>query len=320
MSESHLDQLKHHTVVVADTGDINAIHQFLPRDTTTNPTLILQAAKLPQYAHLVDSAIEHGRSSGKTGDDLLNEIMDQLAVNFGAEILKVVPGRVSTEIDARLSFDTEGSLARARKLIGMYAAAGVEKERILIKLAATWEGIKAAEILEHEGIHTNLTLIFSFAQAVACADARVTLISPFVGRILDWYKKTTGLSYSAEDDPGVISVRKIYNYYKFFDIPTIVMGASFRSADEVRALAGCDYLTISPKILEELKASSDGVLERKLSPEQAKQHPMEREHLDEKRFRFELNEDAMATEKLAEGIRNFAKDTVALADMIRHRL
>eukprot|EP00004_Rigifila_ramosa_P027558 TRINITY_DN9027_c0_g1_i3.p1 TRINITY_DN9027_c0_g1~~TRINITY_DN9027_c0_g1_i3.p1 ORF type:complete len:215 (-),score=52.34 TRINITY_DN9027_c0_g1_i3:68-649(-) len=186
MSESHLDQLKHHTVVVADTGDINAIHQFLPRDTTTNPTLILQAAKLPQYAHLVDSAIEHGRSSGKTGDDLLNEIMDQLAVNFGAEILKVVPGRVSTEIDARLSFDTEGSLARARKLIGMYAAAGVEKERILIKLAATWEGIKAAEILEHEGIHTNLTLIFSFAQAVACADARVTLISPFVGRILDW--------------------------------------------------------------------------------------------------------------------------------------
>jgi len=329
-----LDGLKEVTVVVADTGDFQSINQYLPQDATTNPSLILQASSMTQYQQLVQSIIVKIVDSHKKKNDhhdnanallhdhqLLTDIMDNLAVAFGCEILKIVPGRVSTEVDARLSFDVQGSIAKARKLIQLYKEKGIDKERILVKLAATWEGIKAAEQLEKEGIHTNLTLLFNFYQAVACADAHVTLISPFVGRILDWYKKTTGKNYPAEEDPGVVSVRQIYNYYKKFSIPTIVMGASFRSVDQILALTGCDYLTISPKLLEELKNQTNGLpLTRNLSPEAAQKEDIKHVAVDENTFRYQMNQDAMATEKLAEGIRTFAKDIEQLESVVLQKL
>jgi len=307
---NQLEALKQYTIVVADTGDIASIEKYTPTDATTNPSLIFQAAQMPEYQHLVDSALKE-----KTLDD----VMDRLSVNFGLEILKIVPGRVSTEVDARLSFDTEKTVLKARKLISMYEAAGIDRNRILIKIASTWEGIKAAEILEKVGIHCNLTLLFSMAQAVACANSGITLISPFVGRILDWYKKNTGQDYSGSEDPGVVSVTAIYNYYRKFDIPTIVMGASFRNISEIQELAGCDYLTIAPKLLQELQDNHTG-LDRKLDEEKSQGMSIEKIPMDEKIFRWSLNEDAMATEKLAEGIRNFTKDLIKLEDVLRKKL
>ncbi|MBW7876323.1 MAG: transaldolase [Candidatus Cloacimonetes bacterium] len=307
---NQLEALKQYTIVVADTGDIASIEKYTPTDATTNPSLIYQAAQMPEYQHLVDSALKE-----KTLDD----VMDRLCVNFGLEILKIVPGRVSTEVDARLSFDTEKTVLKARKLISMYEAAGIDRNRILIKIASTWEGIKAAEILEKVGIHCNLTLLFSMAQAVACANSGITLISPFVGRILDWYKKNTGQDYSGSEDPGVVSVTAIYNYYRKFDIPTIVMGASFRNISEIQELAGCDYLTIAPKLLQELQ-DNHTTLAKKLDEEKAQGMSIEKIPMDEKIFRWSLNEDAMATEKLAEGIRNFTKDLIKLEDVLRKKL
>lgn len=307
---SQLELLREMTTIVADTGDINSIKVHKPQDATTNPSLILAAAKNPEYKHLVDEAIDWGKSKSDEA------IMNKLFVNFGIAILKIVPGRVSTEVDARLSFDVEGSIEKARTFIKLYEAEGISRERILIKLASTWEGILAAEVLEKEGIHCNMTLLFSFAQAVACAEAGVTLISPFVGRILDWYKKNENKeSYPPAEDPGVISVTQIYNYYKKFGYKTQVMGASFRNVDEIRELAGCDLLTIAPSLMSELSASS-APLPRKLSPETAKNSKAEKITLDEKTFRWMHNEDAMATDKLAEGIRKFAADAVALKKLI----
>ena len=264
--EDKLTQLKKMTVVVADTGDIDSIRQYQPEDATTNPSLLLKAAQMTQYSHLVDDAINLGKTSGKNGQDLLDTILDQLAVNFGKEILEIVPGRISTEVDARLSFDREGTIERARKLIDLYEQAGIERNRILIKIASTWEGIRAAEILEQEQINCNLTLLFGFSQAVACAEAGVFLISPFVGRILDWYKKNEGGDYSAETDPGVLSVTRIYRYYKKFGYKTIIMGASFRNTGEIEQLAGCDRLTIGPNFLEDL-SNDQAPLSRKLYPD-----------------------------------------------------
>jgi len=315
---SALDDLKAMTTVVADTGDVDSIRAFTPTDATTNPSLIYAASKMPQYRHLVDDAISYGKSRG---GDALALTMDKLSVNFGCEILKIVPRYVSTEVDARLSYDTQGTIKKARELIALYKEAGVDKGRILIKMASTWEGIKASEVLEKEGIHCNLTLLFGFGQAVACAEAGSYLISPFVGRILDWYKKSEGVDgYPDEQDPGVISVRRIYQYYKKYGYKTIVMGASFRNAGEIKALAGCDALTIGPKFLDELKADGSK-LERKLSPEQAASQCKDGKiHLDEQTFRWMLNEDAMATEKLSEGIRNFAADLVKLENYIKEVL
>lgn len=316
MGKSKLEQLQDMTVIVADTGDIEAIQQYKPRDATTNPSLIFQAAQMPQYAHLVEDAVSYGQSKAKGDKEQKDLIIDKLTVNFGVEILKIVPGRVSTEVDARLSFDEAGSIEKARSLIAMYEENGIGRERILIKLASTWEGISAAEKLEKEGIHCNLTLLFSLAQAVACADAGITLISPFVGRILDWYKKAEGVdSYPAPEDPGVKSVTQIYHYFKKFGYKTEVMGASFRNADEIIELAGCDLLTISPKLLAELSAAQ-GEVPRKLSAENAAGMDIERLTLTEEEFRFRVNENAMATEKLAEGIRNFYKDLCKLRGMI----
>jgi len=315
---SSLEQLKKLTVIVADTGDVDAIQEHTPQDATTNPSLILAASKMEKYSALFDSAVSYGLEK-KSKDDptVVATICDKLAVNFGAEILKIVPGRVSTEVDARLSFDTEGSLAKARELIGMYKEMGIDKDRILIKLGSTWEGIKAGEQLEKEGIHCNMTLLFSFAQAVACAEAKVTLISPFVGRIMDWFKKSTGKeSYEAAEDPGVLSVHKIYNYYKKFGYQTTVMGASFRNVGEILELAGCDSLTVSPKLLKLLGEMQDPVA-AKLTPEAAGALDMEQMSLDEAQFRWHHNEDAMATEKLAEGIRNFAKDQRLLEQKVK---
>lgn len=306
---SSLDQLKQHTVVVADTGDFASMKAFAPRDATTNPSLILKAVQMPEYKALLDRAVAENK--GKS----VAEVVDALIVIFGTEILKVVPGRVSTEVDARLSFDTAASVAKARELITLYAKAGIPKERVLIKLASTWEGIKAAEILEKEGIRCNLTLLFSFAQAVACAEAKVQLISPFVGRIYDWYKKSTGKEYVGSEDPGVQSVTKIYNYYKKFGYKTEVMGASFRNVGEIKALAGCDLLTISPALLDELSKSSEA-LAPALTPAAAASSDLQKIHLDEKTFRWMHNEDAMATEKLAEGIRLFAIDGKKLDDLV----
>ncbi|XP_078662848.1 transaldolase-like [Branchiostoma floridae x Branchiostoma belcheri] len=316
-----LDHLKEFTTVVADTGDFDAIGQYKPQDATTNPSLLLAAADMPQYQSIVDDAIQYGLKNGKTIDEQLTETMDKLFVNFGVEILKIIPGRVSTEVDARLSYDVEGSIAKARKFIKLYEQAGISKERILIKLSSTWEGIKAGEQLEAEhGIHCNMTLLFSFAQAVACAEAGVTLISPFVGRILDWYKASTGkTSYEPHDDPGVISVTKIYNYYKKFGYKTIVMGASFRNTGEIKALAGCDFLTISPKLLGELQ-NSDEVLKRHLSVDQAQAEDLEKITLDEKKFRWLHNEDQMAVEKLSDGIRKFAADAIKLENKLKQKL
>ena len=315
-----LEQLKQYTQVVADSGDFESYVQFKPIDGTTNPSLIYAAAQKPEYAHLVDAAVAYGRKQGNTFEAKLAESMDMLAVNFGLEILKIVPRRVSTEVDARLSFDLEGSLVKARKIIALYESNGISREKVLIKLASTWEGIKAAEQLEKEGIRNNLTLLFSKAQAIACAEAKVQLISPFVGRIYDWYKKERGVdSIPAAEDPGVLSVRYIYNYYKKFGYNTEVMGASFRNIGEIIELAGCDLLTISPNLLAELE-NNQGELVRKLNPESAKNAEMQQIHLDEKDFRWMHNEEAMAVEKLSDGIRKFTVDLVKLEKFIAAKL
>lgn len=319
MSTSQLDQLKQFTKVVADTGDFETMKEYRPQDATTNPSLILAAASKSEYAHLVDKAITDRKNSGLTGSAQLDDVIDHVLINFGLEILKIVPGRVSTETDARLSFDTAGSIAKARQLIALYESAGMARDRILIKIASTWEGIRAAEILEKEGIHCNLTLLFSFPQAVACAEAGVQLISPFVGRILDWYKAAMKRDYSGAEDPGVQSVTDIYNYYKKFNYPTEVMGASFRNKGEITELAGCDLLTISPTLLGELAASNEA-LPRKLSPQTSQNLDLQKVSFDEKSFRFHLNEDAMATEKTAEGIRKFSADIVKLEKLIASKL
>ena len=317
---NYLEQLKTMTVVVADTGDIGSIQKFHPRDTTTNPSLISAAAAMPEYKGLVDAALTWAKANAtdKTPAGICKRTVDRLSVEFGLEILKVVPGRVSTEVDARLSYDTEASMAKARDLIAMYEAAGIKRERILIKLASTWEGIKAAEILERDGIHCNLTLLFSFPQAVACAEAGITLISPFVGRILDWHKKSTGKDFAPTEDPGVKSVTQVYTYYKRFGYKTEVMGASFRNKGEITELAGCDLLTIAPALLGELKASTDPLV-RKLDPVAAQSADLKKVSFDEKGFRFALNEDAMATEKTAEGIRLFSADIVKLEQLLAQK-
>jgi transaldolase len=307
---TQLDQLKQFTKVVADTGDFASMKQYAPQDATTNPSLILKAAGMPDYSWLIDQAIKDSGAGASTG-----LIIDRLLVLFGREILKIVPGRVSTEVDARLSFDREGTIAKAHEIIALYEKAGTARERVLIKIASTWEGIKAAEHLQKEKINCNLTLLFSFAQAVACAEARVQLISPFVGRILDWYKKSTGKDYSPAEDPGVKSVTEIYNYYKKFGHATEVMGASFRNRGEITELAGCDLLTIAPALLGELQTATEPVT-RKLDPAKAKQADLKKVSFDEKGFRFALNEDAMATEKTAEGIRGFSADIVKLEQLI----
>ncbi len=320
MSANQLDQLKQITTVVADTGDFESMKIYHPQDATTNPSLILQAAAKPEYRHLVEQAVTELKPSGLTGPALTEAILDRILILFGLEILKIVPGRVSTEVDARLSFDTDATVAKARQLIAAYEKEGHSRDRILIKLASTWEGIKAAEILEKEGIRCNLTLLFSFAQAVACAEAGVRLISPFVGRILDWHKAATGKDFSAEEDPGVLSVRAIYNYYKKFGYETQVMGASFRNKGEILALAGCDLLTISPSLLAELQASTEPVIPHLTPAEAAKSDFPKKLSLDEKTFRFMLNEDAMATEKTAQGIRSFAADIVKLEKLVGEML
>jgi transaldolase len=314
MTMTLLESLKKYTTVVADTGDIEAIARHRPQDATTNPSLLFHAAQMPDYRHLVEEASDLARERGGNHEEKAEEFIDRLFVLFGSEILKVVPGRVSTEVAARLSFDTAATEAKARKLISLYEEKGMSRERILIKIASTWEGIRAAELLEKEGIHCNLTLLFSFAQAVACAEAGVTLISPFVGRIYDWYKKEGGGAEIAPDqDPGVKSVTRIYNYFKKYGYKTQVMGASFRNVNQIMRLAGCDLLTISPELLEQLE-QKDGSLDRKLDPATAKASQEERLHLDEKTFRWMHNEDAMATEKLAEGIRKFNSDARHLQD------
>jgi len=312
---NQLDALKQFTTVVADTGDFRQLAQYHPRDATTNPSLILKAVQKPEYAHLLEETVQRFR--GKP----LDETMDRLIVRFGTEILQHIPGRVSTEVDARLSFDTEASFSRGERLIELYQAEGVPVDRVLIKVASTWEGIQAAAKLQQRGINTNLTLLFSFCQAVACAQAKVQLISPFVGRIYDWYKKSAGAKWdeqasSGANDPGVQSVRQIYQYYKHFGIATEVMGASFRNTGQIVALAGCDLLTISPELMAELQ-KSDAPLPRALDPAQAKASEIRRVQYDERQFRWALNEDAMATEKLAEGIRAFAADAVKLEKLVQ---
>ena len=315
---NQLSQLKAMTTVVADTGDIEAIAKFQPQDATTNPSLLLKAASLPSYQHLLFSAVEWAKSQSNNVEQQVIDAADKLSVLIGLEILKIIPGRISTEVDARLSFDTAASIEKAHKLIGMYNEAGISNDRILIKLASTWEGIKAAETLEKSSINCNLTLLFSFAQAQACAEAGTYLISPFVGRILDWYKKDTGRAdYAADEDPGVISVSKIYNYYKAMGYKTVVMGASFRNSGEILALAGCDRLTISPNLLDEL-SNSTTTIEQKLFSEQARL-PNDKP-LTEAQFRWMMNEDPMATEKLSEGIRNFAIDQVKLEKQLAELL
>jgi transaldolase len=315
---SKLDQLRAMTVVVADTGDLDAVRRLKPQDCTTNPTLLLKAAETPSSSYLVEEALAWGRRHGGPREATISAICDRLAVAFGTELAGIVPGRVSTEVDADLSFDTAATVEKARAIIAAYAERGVGRERILIKVASTWEGIRAAEVLQREGIDCNLTLLFSLAQATACARAGVYLISPFVGRILDWHVKAGGGPYSGETDPGVVSVRRIYGAYKAHGVATVVMGASFRNVGEIQALAGCDRLTISPALLDEL-AGASGKLERKLSPDATADAPP-LESLDEKAFRFALNEDAMATEKLAEGIRQFVKDLRSLRALVARRL
>jgi len=307
-----LDQLKSITKVVADTGDFESMISYQPIDATTNPSLIYAASQDKRYKHLVMDAISYGKRMSNNKEFQITKALDKLAINFGLEILKIVPGRVSTEVDARLSFDTPGTVDKARELISLYEANGISRERILIKIASTWEGINAAEIIEKEGIHCNLTLLFSKAQAIRCAEARVTLISPFVGRILDWHKKERGVSaIPGADDPGVQSVTEIYHYYKKFGYDTIVMGASFRNIDEIIELAGCDALTISPALLKILE-NAEGEIVKKLSPDLSKQMNIQAVEMNEKTFRWMMNEDAMATEKLAEGIRKFTEDLLKL--------
>lgn len=315
---NQLAQLKAMTTVVADTGDIEAIAKFQPQDATTNPSLLLKAAALPSYQPLLEQAVAWAKEQSNQPAQQVVDAADKLSVLIGLEILKIVPGRISTEVDARLSFDTKATIEKAHKLVAMYEEAGISKERILIKIASTWEGIKAAEELEKQGINCNLTLLFSFAQAQACAEAGVYLISPFVGRILDWYKKQTGKdSYPAMEDPGVVSVTQIYNYYKACGYNTVVMGASFRNAGEILALAGCDRLTISPQLMDEL-ANNEQPIEQVLSADNI--DSIEPSTLSEAQFRWQMNEDAMATEKLAEGIRNFAADQVKLEQQLNELL
>lgn len=313
---NNLESLKKYTTIVADTGDFESMREYQPQDATTNPSLILSAVEKPEYRHLLDKAIAEAKEKGCTS---VESIIDRTLILFGLEILKIVPGRVSTEVDARLSFDTQGTLDKARELIEAYEAEGISRDRVLIKIASTWEGIKAAEELEKEGIHCNLTLLFSLAQAIACAEAKVQLISPFVGRIYDWYKAKTGIDYKGAEDPGVQSVQQIYNYYKKFGYKTEVMGASFRNAGQITELAGCDLLTISPNLLEELQ-NAEGEVSEKLNEASAASCDLEKVSLDEKTFRFEFNEDAMATEKTAEGIRKFSADIVKLEKLIAESL
>lgn len=313
---NQLEQLKKMTTIVADTGEIEEIKKHLPTDATTNPSLILAASTKPEYQFLIEEALTYGR---KHSSNQISHALDKVCVNFGLEILKIVPGRVSTEVDARLSFDVVGSVQKARHLISLYESAGIDRKRILIKLAATWAGAQAAFHLEKEGIHCNMTLMFSLAQAIACADVHATLISPFVGRILDWYKKNEGKEYSGANDPGVQSVTQIYHYYKKFGIKTQIMGASFRNKDEITELAGCDLLTISPKLLDELRASEIPAA-RKLDPAACKNIDIAPLKVDEQTFRWMMCENAMAGEKLSEGIRNFAKDIVKLEELLASRI
>lgn len=317
---STLDQLKTFTTVVADTGDFESIRKYTPQDATTNPTLIFKAVQQPEYQHLLEKVVAENRGSTTlSGGNLVRKIIDDLLIAFGREILSIVPGRVSTEVDARLSFDTEKTIEKARYLIGLYEKAGTSRERVLIKIASTWEGIRAAEVCAKEGIHCNLTLLFSMPQAIACADAGVRLISPFVGRIYDYYKATTGKEFAGAEDPGVQSVGHIYSYYKKFGYTTQVMGASFRNIGQITELAGCDLLTISPDLLEELQNSRNEI-SRKLDPAVAAKAEIKKISLDEKSFRWMLNEDAMATDKLAEGIRKFAADIVKLEGIVAKNL
>lgn len=319
IASNQLDQLKRFTTVVADTGDFQSIQEFAPQDATTNPTLILKAVQKEEYAALADQAVASCGDSGLGGQALVDAVANELLVLFGIEILKIIPGRVSTEVDARLSYDTEGTIEKAREIIALYESNGIARERILIKIASTWEGINAARTLETEGIHCNLTLLFSLVQAVHCAESKITLISPFVGRIMDWFKAATGNEFAPADDPGVHSVKSIYNYYKKFGFKTEVMGASFRNKGEIVELAGCDLLTISPGLLAELQADS-APIDRKLSPDAAAGMDIERIEITEKSFRWLFSEDAMATEKTAEGIRNFAADIRKLETMIQEKL
>jgi transaldolase len=316
---SQLDQLKKFTRVVADTGDFESIKDFKPQDATTNPSLIYAATQKEQYFHLLDEVLADRKNSGLTGAARIEDIMDRLLVQFGCEILKIVPGRVSTETDARLSFDTEGSIAKGRQLIKLYEDRKIPRERVLIKIAATWEGIAAGEVLEKEGINCNLTLMFSLPQAVRCAEGGIELISPFVGRIYDWYKAANKRDYSGAEDPGVQSVQEIFTYYKKFGYKTEVMGASFRNVGQILELAGCDLLTISPELLDKLAHSTDPV-EQKLDAEKARKSDVPRLKMDEKAFRYLLNDNAMATEKLAEGIRKFAADIVKLEKLVAGKL
>jgi len=314
-ASTQLDDLKKFTTVVADTGDFESIKKYSPQDATTNPTLIFKAVQQAEYKPLLEKAIADNKGSSLSGDALAKKIIDDLLIAFGTKILEIVPGRVSTEVDARLSFDVEATVEKARYLIGLYEKAGISRDRILIKIASTWEGARAAEVCEKEGIHCNLTLLFSLPQAIACAEAGVTLISPFVGRIYDYYKTHTGKEYVGAEDPGVQSVQRVYNYYKKFGYKTQVMGASFRNIGEILELAGCDLLTISPDLLEKLQNSTESVA-RKLSPEEAKASDIEKIDVTEKVFRWLLNEDPMATDKLSDGIRKFAADIVKLEEII----
>ncbi len=318
-SSTQLDQLKQFTKVVADTGDFATLKQYAPQDATTNPSLILKAALMPEYKHLVEKAVADNRNANVPKSALANHIVDHLLVLFGVEILKIVPGRVSTETDANLSFDAAALVEKGRKFIALYEKNGIPRERILIKIATSWEGTRAAEVLQKESTNCNMTLLFSLAQAVACAQVNAKLISPFVGRILDWYKKSTGKDFTPAEDPGVVSVQAIYSYYKKFGHSTEVMGASFRNIGEIQELAGCDLLTISPALLGELQKNTTP-LARKLSPEIATKSDIEKLNLDEKSFRWLLNEDAMATEKTAEGIRAFNADAMKLEKFIAERL
>jgi transaldolase len=316
---NQLEQLKKFTKVVADTADFESVKQFQPQDATTNPSLVYAATQKEQYSHLLDKVLKDRQKSGLSGHDQIEDICDHLLVQFGTDILEIVPGRVSTETDARLSFDVEGSIKKARRLIELYKENKIPRERVLIKIASTWEGLNAAEQLQKEGIRCNMTLMFSMPQAVRAAAVKAQLISPFVGRIYDWYKKEMKRDYSGADDPGVQSVTEIYTYYKKFDIPTEVMGASFRNISQILELAGCDCLTISPELMEELSKSTNPV-ERKLTPEKAKAAKVDRLELDEEKFRWLLNENAMATEKTAEGIRKFAVDVVKLEKLVASKL
>ena len=314
-----LDQLKKFTKVVADTADFESIKEFKPQDATTNPSLVYAATQKPEYAHLLDEVLADRKTSGLSGATEIEDICDHLLVQFGCDILEIVPGRVSTETDARLSFDVEGSIRKARQLVKLYEERKIPRERVLIKVASTWEGINAAEQLQREGIRCNLTLMFSLPQAVRCAEAKVQLISPFVGRIYDWYKKEMKRDYIGPEDPGVQSVTEIFTFYKKFGIPTEVMGASFRNTGQIRELAGCDCLTISPELMKELFESTEP-LERKLDPEKAKSAKIEKLELDEKKFRWMLNDNAMAYEKTGEGIRKFAADVVKLEKFVASKL